>query len=53
METSELVKMASVGNIADFSSAVQDEVLNRLRTKIEDYKGEVAASYNSSHDNDE
>jgi hypothetical protein len=53
METTELVKLSAAGNVADFSSAVQDEVLNRLRSKIEDYKCEVAASYNSSKQNDD
>lgn len=44
MDSVELVKLAASGNISEFSAGVSDAVLERLRTKIEDYHAEVAQS---------
>lgn len=53
MNSVELVKSVSAGNISDFQSGVQDEVLNRLRTRIEEYKQEIASSVSDNGGNND
>lgn len=48
METTELVKLASTGNISEFSSAVSAAVLDRLKEKIENYQTEIGAQLSAA-----
>lgn len=50
MSSLEIVQAAAAGNINEFQSHTETEVLSRLRDRIETYKSEIASSYSDQID---
>lgn len=53
METKEIVQLAAAGNINEFQSNVETEVISRLRDRIEAYKTDVTSSYSDIVEDEE
>ncbi len=50
MDTVDIVKLVSTGDITSFQNAVTDAVLDKLADKIDEYRLEIASTYSDAPD---